>query len=386
MTVITSGFLTVASGIVSVFFALLLLFQTLRLPVVSVVSLITEPRTVRLSRTMLIITAVTLLLLLCKPTAARYVIFIFSVVGLLCALLAAICNFLIASRHKADISPAVALSGEKDKAAADVEIDSYTRFEDSDIGLSLWKPHGADAGAPVLVYIHGGAWMNDNRFLNGDMHHCLWFSQNGCLTASVDYPLAAKDRPMYAHQENTIVRAIAWLRDHAADFGGDTRRFYLTGGSAGGNLALNLAARINKGEFAGLLGPDFRVAAVSVLFPATNITDLYNEAPAPLAPLLRSACKANWGGTPDEVPERYRQNSSDRLADENMAPVFTVYGKNDHMVPGATVKRYLARLDALGVENRSVVFPFADHLCDTSGSIEAQTWRSMTLRWFREHE
>ena len=385
MALLTSGFLTVLSGIVSVFFGLLLLFQTLRLPVVSLVSLITEPRAVRLSLTMLIISLVTLLLLLCKQTAARAVIFIFAVLGLLCALVVVIANVSVASRHKARISIAVALSGEKDSAAADVEIDSYTRFGDSDIGLSLWKPKGIDAGAPVILYIHGGAWMNDNRFLNGDMHHCRYFAQNGCLTASVDYPLATKERPMFEHQENTIVQAIVWLRHHAADFGGDTRRFYLAGGSAGGNLALNLAARINKGEFTDLLGSDFRVAAASVLFPATNITDLYDSASAPLAPLIRDACKTNWGGSPEEVPEHYRQNSSDRLADGTMAPVFTVYGKNDHMVPYATVERYLACLDKLGVENRRVVFPFADHLCDTGGSIEAQAWRSLTLHWFNDH-
>ena len=376
------GFLTVLSGIFSIPFGILMLVQVLRLPVVSVVALLAEPKVVRLGFFMVILTVITLLLALCKKTPVRFVNLGFAALGLICALIVMITNLSIASKNGAEISLGLALSGAKDSAAADVEIDAYTVFDGEEVGLSIWLPRNVDSGAPVAMFIHGGGWMNESRFTSGDMHHCRFFAENGYLVVSVDYPLASEGNPMYDCQEDTIALAIAWLQENAAEYGGDMSRFYVMGNSAGGNLALNLAARINQGEFTELLGEDFCVNAASVMFPATDISAMYEKVPAPLGFLVRSMCTTNWGGTPEEYPERYAANSTNLLVDESMAPVFTVYGKNDHMTSSDVVESFIQTLTDLNVDNDSISFPFADHLCDVAGSIEAQTWRDGTLKWF----
>ena len=43
------------------------------------------------------------------------------------------------------------------------------------------------------------------------------------------------------------------------------------------------------------------------------------------------------------------------------------------------------KLDELGVDRYSVIFPFADHGCDSDNTIECQTWRQKTLEWFEKY-
>ena len=94
----------------------------------------------------------------------------------------------------------------------------------------------ASAGAPLLVYIHGGYWQEHSKgeslFAAPD---CL---ANGIAFAAIDYTLAPRATL------GTIVeqcrRAIASLHRQAATLGFDACRIYVAGNSAGAHLAAML--------------------------------------------------------------------------------------------------------------------------------------------------
>jgi acetyl esterase/lipase len=94
------------------------------------------------------------------------------------------------------------------------------------------------AGLPVIVFFHGGS------FSAGHKTDLLFqkvplFCGAGFLLASANYRLSpAAKHP--AHVEDAA-RAIAWLHDNVARFGGDPNRFVLSGHSAGAHLAALLA-------------------------------------------------------------------------------------------------------------------------------------------------
>ncbi len=98
--------------------------------------------------------------------------------------------------------------------------------------LDVFVPERARQ-APMLVFVHGGAFIRGERDLSPWVHANIVaeFAANGYVAASIGYRLA----PGAAWPEGArdVLAALAWLRDHAAGFGGDPDRMFLMGHSAG---------------------------------------------------------------------------------------------------------------------------------------------------------
>ena len=87
--------------------------------------------------------------------------------------------------------------------------------------------------APVMVYIHGGAWIiGDKREQGKPMMYEL--VARGWVCVAINYRLSPK-----ATWPDHIVdakRAVAWVKEHIAEYGGDPSFVAVSGGSAGGHL------------------------------------------------------------------------------------------------------------------------------------------------------
>ncbi|QEH33455.1 Carboxylesterase [Aquisphaera giovannonii] len=102
--------------------------------------------------------------------------------------------------------------------------------------LDVYSGRGGKDRA-CIVWIHGGAWEFGSKALVGAKPGA--FNERGYLFLSVEYRL--HPAVSYREQAGDIAAAVRWARDHAAEYGGDPRRIYLMGHSAGAHLAALVA-------------------------------------------------------------------------------------------------------------------------------------------------
>jgi acetyl esterase/lipase len=104
--------------------------------------------------------------------------------------------------------------------------------------LDIWRFSTTPSNAPVIYYVHGGAWtFGDKREQGRPMLH--EFVLRGWIVVAVNYRLAP-GFPWPAQIED-VTRALGWIKKNIATYGGDPDRVVVAGGSAGGHLASLLA-------------------------------------------------------------------------------------------------------------------------------------------------
>ncbi len=139
--------------------------------------------------------------------------------------------------------------------------------------LDVYRPRGKGP-YPVLVFLHGGAWMigsKDNYFGlygYGTIARCL--AERGLVVVLPNYRLS----PRVRHPEHVkdVARAFAWTCKNAPDYGGDPRRIFLAGHSAGGHLAALLATDARYLKEVGRTVKDIRaVIGLSGVYRVDNL-------------------------------------------------------------------------------------------------------------------
>jgi acetyl esterase/lipase len=102
--------------------------------------------------------------------------------------------------------------------------------------LDVYAPAGA-TGAPIVVSIHGGALREGDKAKEAFVGHLL--AQAGFVAVVINYRLSPG--VMHPAHVEDAAHAVAWARTHAAAYGGDPRKLFVVGHSAGAYLAALLA-------------------------------------------------------------------------------------------------------------------------------------------------
>lgn len=202
---------------------------------------------------------------------------------------------------------------------------------------------------PVAVLVHGGCWLAEY-----DLAHvsslAAALTAAGVATWSVEYRRVGNDGGGWPGTFLDVAAAADHLVELAEEYRLDLDRVVALGHSAGGHLALWLAARHRLSPDDPLRGEDpLPLAGVVAL---AGIPDLASYA-APTG--CGAAVPGLLGGAPDEVPERLRRASPIELVPLGV-PQTLVVGGLDAIVPGEQAGSHAAaaRRAGDGVEVREV--------------------------------
>ncbi|MDB5972358.1 MAG: Acetyl esterase/lipase [Hydrocarboniphaga sp.] len=187
----------------------------------------------------------------------------------------------------------------------------------------------------VLMLIHGGCWLSDYdyRYMS---HLATAVSAEGHATWTIEYRRLGDSGGGWPQTFLDVGSALDTLRALAPRYRLDLRRVAAAGHSAGGQLALWLAARPRLPEDSAIRGRDPLPLCGAIGLAA--ITDLaqYRIGPA-------GSCHASveplLGGTPQTVPDRYTQTSP-RARLPIGVPQWLVQGRRDAIVSAASMCAY----------------------------------------------
>ncbi|MFN8027699.1 MAG: alpha/beta hydrolase [Acidimicrobiia bacterium] len=192
--------------------------------------------------------------------------------------------------------------------------------------------------APVVVWVHGGGYHQGDK--TGAMADKVRLArEQGWVLVSVNYRLTRAGATWSAHYPDhydDVAHALAWVRDHIDEYGGDPDRIALLGHSAGADIVANV---VTQPSYLAAVGME--PADLACFGPLD--TEGFDKTQA--GPLEQRQWQDSLGNAPD-----YRTDTSATLlaqADAGIPPVIGVA----RGTPGrrAIETAFLARLADLGV-------------------------------------
>ncbi|MCZ7530761.1 MAG: alpha/beta hydrolase [Acidimicrobiia bacterium] len=203
--------------------------------------------------------------------------------------------------------------------------------------LDVYRPKGTVENAPVLLQIHGGGWTVGSKQQQAQPL-MRYLASRGWVCVAANYRLS----PKVAFPDHLIdvKRALAWIREHIAEYGGDPGFVVATGGSAGGHLSALMTLTGNEERFQ----PGFEEADTSI------------QAGVPMYGLfdVRGFEDEKWGkgfdrfftrvvmrATREEAPDLYRDASPAAWLRSDSPPMFIVHGDKDVLLPVTETRRFV---------------------------------------------
>jgi acetyl esterase/lipase len=235
--------------------------------------------------------------------------------------------------------------------------------------LDIWRHPASKAGdrAPVVVQIPGGAWV-----VNGKRPQAYPLMgrlvEHGWICVSIDYS-KSPGKAWPAHIID-VKRALAWVRDNIADYGGDPDFIAVTGGSAGGHLASLAALTANDERLQpGFEEADTTVQAAAPYYGVYDLTDVKKMHEMMLPFLERFVMQARHA----DQPELFESASPISHVHRAAPPFFVLHGENDSVIPSVQAQAFCAALRDAGAPTVCYAeLPNAHHAFDIFATVRSQ--------------
>ncbi len=199
----------------------------------------------------------------------------------------------------------------------------YKNIDSLSLQLDIYKLKELDEPAPVMIFIHGGAWRTGKRA--DYLPYLIDYAKKGYVTITVSYRLVKKATFPAAVQD--VNCAVQWVAKHVGEYGGNPERIVLIGGSAGGHLSMMAGYAGDEPVFNEdcSIGNSSKVKAVINLYGPGDLTTPYAINMYQTIDFI--------GGSYDENPELYKLASPKTFITPDDPPTLTFHGTIDSLVP-----------------------------------------------------
>jgi acetyl esterase/lipase len=240
---------------------------------------------------------------------------------------------------------------------------TYLEANSYDAKLDVYRPREAKTATPVVMLIHGGGWVVGTK--EESVLGALPYLQMGFAVVNVEYRLGKASLAPAAVED--CLCALHWIGQNAKKYNLDLTRVIVTGGSAGGHLALttgmipssagfeNVCAYGEDEKWSGpWTNPRPAVAAIINWYGITDVAEMLQGTN------IRSYA-VSWFGSLPNREELAKRVSPLTYVRAGLPPVLTIHGDADPLVPYAEAKRLHEALTRVGVKNQLLTIAGGGH-------------------------
>jgi acetyl esterase/lipase len=264
------------------------------------------------------------------------------------------------------------------RAQGEVTVENNVEYANPDnqhLQMNLARPKG-DGPFPAVLCIHGGGFRAGTR--DGYDGLIRKLAEHGYVAATITYRLAPKYQFPAAIYD--VKAGVRWLKANAGKYKIDPNRIGVTGGSAGGHLALFLGVTSGVKSFEGdegNLDQSSSVGCVVSYFGPSDFTKSYGKSvdAAEVLPLF-------LGGNLEKARQQHIIASPLYWVTPNAAPTLCIHGTKDNYVAYEQAIWMVDKLLNAGVEAELVTMQGAGH---GFGGKDAEAADAAMLAYFDKH-
>lgn len=266
----------------------------------------------------------------------------------------------------------------------------------------LWNPDSRKYDKyPVILNIHGGGWIIGDKKNSRGM--CLQFADSGVFVVNINYGMPKKAHGFFESHDPEICHsndylwpypvkcafaALQWIKDNAETYNLDLDKVFVSGDSAGSNIAAvtqTASANPDYAEKMGVGTAPVKVAG-SLLFCGFYDVDVFWGLPMNKIPVARSMMQDLFDKKDPTTDPLYKTVNPIPYFNTDMGKTLIISGKNDPMTHGqsdmveAKLKEIGANVDRFNSKGLLSIHDY-QILSFTPGSHNAMQY---VARWLNE--
>jgi acetyl esterase/lipase len=229
---------------------------------------------------------------------------------------------------------------------------TYLTANNFDAKVDVYSRTDSQAPQPTIIFIHGGGWTGGAK--EGQLFSLLPYLEMGWNAVNVEYRLARVSQAPAAVED--CLCALRWVIRNAKQYGFDTTKLVVSGGSAGGHLALT------TGMIPASAGLDrqcpgteeLKVAAIVNWYGITDVADL-------LEGENTRTYAVQWLGSMPNRMEIAKRVSPLTYVRAGIPPIISIQGDADPVVPYSHSLRLQEALKKADIDHELVTIPGGKH-------------------------
>lgn len=278
----------------------------------------------------------------------------------------------------------------------------YHSNENDTLNFDFYKPKSGTGPFPVVITIHGGAWVMGDKGEMNNPGFSKWLASQGYVVFDIEYGLVdieevgthiglgelASSTSGFTQVINPyngsyhIPEQVAnigmftrYLAENVETYNADLSRVFILGRSAGGHLAGVVGTGYNNPLFEGVFDPKITLKGIVLFYPPTNMSEMRADTAngkllaIPMIAPAFDVFMFDPSNPTSDLADNYKKYSASYLIENdtvNIPPIIILHGDNDGIVP--YVKQGLGFYNLAQSHNRTcvlVTIPGAGHAFDS---------------------